>query len=136
MLEGANGLEFQGLFTRDLGVQLHGEMFRFKKGQRIPVILVDVSPVINKGPLNYVTVVTFLADLNNTGEYVMFSMRLNYDIMLSVNPDEETVYDNKLTGKKNIGFSVTRDFGATTSVSKIKNKRIKDSDFASSEFDG
>lgn len=38
MLEGANGLEFQGLFTRDLGVQLHGEMFRFKKGQRIPII--------------------------------------------------------------------------------------------------
>lgn len=56
--------------------------------------------------------------------------------MLSVNPDEETVYDDKLTGKKNIGFSVTRDFGATTSVSRIKNKRIKDSEFASSEFDG
>lgn len=107
-----------------------------RKGKEYLLFLVDVSPVINKGPLNYVTVVTFLADLNNTGEYVMFSMRLNYDIMLSVNPDEETVYDDKLTGKKNIGFSVTRDFGATTSVSRIKNKRIKDSEFASSEFDG
>ena len=143
MIEGANGIDFQGIFTRDMKVNLYGEEYKFRKGQKIAILLIDVSPVQNKGPLEFVTVVTFLADLSNTGEYVMFSLRLNFDIMLTSNPDEEPVNDDTLVGKNVVGCQIIRDCKtkvvveqpkSLTSTPKVR-KKIKDSDFAKAEFE-
>lgn len=136
MIEGANGIDFQGIFTRDMKVNLYGEEYKFRKGQKIAILLIDVSPVQNKGSLEFVTVVTFLADLSNTGEYVMFSLRLNFDIMLTSNPDEEPVNDDTLVGKNVVGCQIIRDCKTKVSINRPQNKKkIKDSDFAKAEFE-
>ena len=105
--------------------------------------MIDVSPVQNKGSLEFVTVVTFLADLSNTGEYVMFSLRLNFDIMLTSNPDEEPVNDDTLVGKNVVGCQIIRDCKTKVIVEQPKSlisstkvrKKIKDSDLAKAEFE-